>query len=211
MPRPFCVMELARGGSLEDRRARFGDVEVGLGPVTRGDPAGLAELHANGASTATSSRAMCCSSKATTRRRPSRRSPIPASLASVRSTMASSRWHPSLHARPAREPTRSHGDGGRHGHAPVHAARGLVEPCTTPERRHVLHGRARLRDADGAAALRRAAGPGAPCGRIGPDPRTPRGGRRGGRTLILACLHVEPSERPRAPELADQIRLVAAG
>jgi hypothetical protein len=43
---PFLVMELVEGGSLEDRRGRFGDVAWAL-PVLRQVAAGLAELHAN--------------------------------------------------------------------------------------------------------------------------------------------------------------------
>ncbi len=42
---PFLVMELVRGGSLEDQRTRFGDVPWAL-PILRQIAAGLAELHA---------------------------------------------------------------------------------------------------------------------------------------------------------------------
>jgi hypothetical protein len=43
---PFLVMELVQGGSLEDRRGRFGDRGWAL-PILRQIAAGLAELHAN--------------------------------------------------------------------------------------------------------------------------------------------------------------------
>jgi hypothetical protein len=43
---PFLVMELVPGGSLEDRRARFGDAKWAL-PILRQIATGLAELHAN--------------------------------------------------------------------------------------------------------------------------------------------------------------------
>ena len=44
---PFLVMELVRGGSLEDRRSRFGDATWAL-PILKQIAAGLAELHARG-------------------------------------------------------------------------------------------------------------------------------------------------------------------
>jgi serine/threonine-protein kinase len=43
---PYLVMELVRGGSLEDRRGRFGDPAWAL-PIVRQIAGGLAELHAN--------------------------------------------------------------------------------------------------------------------------------------------------------------------
>jgi len=43
---PFLVMELVHGGSMEDRRSRFGDPRWAL-PLLRQIAAGLAELHAN--------------------------------------------------------------------------------------------------------------------------------------------------------------------
>jgi len=43
---PFLVMELVQGGSLEDKRARFGDAKWAM-PILRQIAAGLAELHAN--------------------------------------------------------------------------------------------------------------------------------------------------------------------
>jgi Protein kinase domain len=43
---PFLVMELVRGGSLEEKRARFGDAAWAR-PIVRQIAAGLAELHAN--------------------------------------------------------------------------------------------------------------------------------------------------------------------
>jgi serine/threonine-protein kinase len=43
---PFLVMELIHGGSLEDRRARFGDAAWAR-PIVRQIAAGLAALHAN--------------------------------------------------------------------------------------------------------------------------------------------------------------------
>jgi serine/threonine-protein kinase len=43
---PFLVMELVQGGSLEDRRGRFGEAKWAL-PIVRQVAAGLAELHAN--------------------------------------------------------------------------------------------------------------------------------------------------------------------
>ncbi len=43
---PFLVMELVQGGSLEDKRARFGDTRWAL-PILRQIASGLAELHAN--------------------------------------------------------------------------------------------------------------------------------------------------------------------
>ena len=43
---PFLVMELVQGGSLEDKRARFGDAAWAR-PIVRQIAAGLAELHAN--------------------------------------------------------------------------------------------------------------------------------------------------------------------
>jgi hypothetical protein len=43
---PFLVMELVRGGSLDDQRKRFGDVPWAL-PILRQVAAGLAELHAH--------------------------------------------------------------------------------------------------------------------------------------------------------------------
>jgi hypothetical protein len=46
MGTPFLVMELVHGGSMEERRARFGDARWAL-PLLRQIAAGLAELHAN--------------------------------------------------------------------------------------------------------------------------------------------------------------------
>jgi tRNA A-37 threonylcarbamoyl transferase component Bud32 len=43
---PFLVMELVQGGSLEEKRARFGDAAWAR-PIVRQIAAGLAELHAN--------------------------------------------------------------------------------------------------------------------------------------------------------------------
>jgi serine/threonine-protein kinase len=43
---PFLVMELVHGGSMEERRARFGDQRWAL-PILRQIALGLAELHAN--------------------------------------------------------------------------------------------------------------------------------------------------------------------
>lgn len=43
---PFLVMELVQGGSMEDQRARFGDVRWAL-PLLKQIAGGLAELHAN--------------------------------------------------------------------------------------------------------------------------------------------------------------------
>jgi hypothetical protein len=43
---PFLVMELVQGGSLEDKRTRFGDAAWAR-PIVRQIAAGLAELHAN--------------------------------------------------------------------------------------------------------------------------------------------------------------------
>jgi len=43
---PFLVMELVEGGSMEDQRTRFGDVRWAL-PLLKQIAAGLAELHAN--------------------------------------------------------------------------------------------------------------------------------------------------------------------
>jgi len=43
---PFLVMELVQGGSLEEKRARFGDAAWAI-PIVRQVAAGLAELHAN--------------------------------------------------------------------------------------------------------------------------------------------------------------------
>jgi Protein kinase domain len=43
---PFLVMELVQGGSLEDQRARFGD-QLWATPILRQIALGLAELHAN--------------------------------------------------------------------------------------------------------------------------------------------------------------------
>ncbi len=43
---PFLVMELVRGGSLEDQRARFGEAAWAL-PILRQIASGLAALHAN--------------------------------------------------------------------------------------------------------------------------------------------------------------------
>jgi Protein kinase domain len=44
---PFLVMELVRGGSMEERRSRFGD-DRWASPILRQIASGLAELHANG-------------------------------------------------------------------------------------------------------------------------------------------------------------------
>jgi tRNA A-37 threonylcarbamoyl transferase component Bud32 len=43
---PFLVMELVQGGSLEEKRARFGDAKWAI-PILRQIAAGLEELHAN--------------------------------------------------------------------------------------------------------------------------------------------------------------------
>ena len=45
-PTPFLVMELVQGGSLEEKRSRFGDAAWAR-PIVRQIAAGLAELHAN--------------------------------------------------------------------------------------------------------------------------------------------------------------------
>jgi hypothetical protein len=44
---PFLVMDLVRGGSMEERRPRFGD-DRWASPILRQIASGLAELHANG-------------------------------------------------------------------------------------------------------------------------------------------------------------------